>query len=327
MLLATMLLIVGLVLLVYGADRLVYGAAAMARSFGISPMVTGITIVGVGTSLPELTVSLTSAINHQPDTAVGTVLGSNIANILLILGCAALIRPLSVRSDILRRELPLMLAASVLCGLVLYDSRLTLLNGIILLAAFIAFLWLMLRITRQAIHSGHDPLADEQIAELPAGTGTTVALLWVALGLIMLPLSARIVMDNSIVVARYFGVSELVIALTIIAVGTSLPELATSIAGAIKGEHDMVLGNIIGSNICNILLVLGLPTLLSPDAVFDPNAFARDYWVMLGVSIVLCILCLRRGHKIGQGAGALLLCGFAAYVMLLFSQHTTEFFH
>ncbi|MBW7981634.1 calcium/sodium antiporter [Enterobacillus tribolii] len=326
MLLATMLLIIGLVLLVYGADRLVYGAAAIARSSGVSPMTIGMTIVGVGTSLPELTVATTAAMNYQPDTAIGTVLGSNIANILLILGCTALIRPLSVRSDILKRELPLMLAATVLCGLVLYDSQLTFLNGVLLLAAFAGFIWLMLKIARQATHeTGRDPLTDEQMAELPADTSTTVAVLWMALGLIMLPLAARIVTDNGIVVARYFGVSELAIGLTIIAVGTSLPELATSIAGAIKGEHDMVLGNIIGSNICNILLVLGIPALFFPGGAIDPSAFARDYWVMLGVSIVLCVLCMRRRHSIGHTAGALLVCGFIAYVALLFSQHAAEF--
>lgn len=327
MLLATLLLIVGLVLLVYGADRLVYGAAAIARSFGISPMIIGIGIVGVGTSLPELTVAVTASMNYQTDTAVGTVLGSNIANILLILGCAALIRPLSVRSDMLRRELPLMLAATILGGFVLYNNQLTLISGVLLLTAFAVVLWWMLKIARSADDTGHDPLPHEQMAEVPEDTGSTVALLWMALGLIMLPLAARIVTDNAIVVARYFGVSELVIALTIIAVGTSLPELATSVAGAIKGEHDMVLGNIIGSNICNILLVLGIPALFFPGRAIDPSAFTRDYWVMLGVSVVLCALCLRRRQRIGHTAGALLVCGFIAYVALLFSQHAAEFIH
>lgn len=234
MLLATLLLIVGLILLVYGADRLVYGAAAIARSFGVPPMIIGMTIVGIGTSLPELTVSLTAVMNNQINTAVGTVIGSNIANILLILGSAAILRPLSVRSDILRRELPLMLGVTILCGFVLYDNQLTRVDGVILILAFAAFMWLMLKMARLAMRDGNDPLTDEQMAELPKDTSNTVALLWIALGLIILPLSAKIIVDNSTVIARYFGVSELVIGLTIIAIGTSLPELATSIAGAIK---------------------------------------------------------------------------------------------
>lgn len=319
MLLATLLLIVGLILLVYGADRLVYGAAAIARSFGVPPMIIGMTIVGIGTSLPELTVSLTAVMNNQINTAVGTVIGSNIANILLILGSAAILRPLSVRSDILRRELPLMLGVTILCGFVLYDNQLTRVDGALLILAFAAFIWLMLKMARLAMRDGNDPLTDEQMAELPKDTSNTVALLWIALGLIILPLSAKIIVDNSTVIARYFGVSELVIGLTIIAIGTSLPELATSIAGAIKGEHDIVLGNIIGSNIFNILIVLGVPALISQgDTQFDPSAFSRDYWVMLGVSVMLTALCIRRKHKIGRKAGALLLCGFVAYVVLLF---------
>ena len=164
MLLATLLLIVGLILLVYGADRLVYGAAAIARSFGVPPMIIGMTIVGIGTSLPELTVSLTAVMNNQLNTAVGTVIGSNIANILLILGSAALLRPLSVRSDILRRELPLMLGVTILCGFVLYDNQLSLLDGVILLLTFTAFIWLMLKMARLAMREGNDPLTDEQMA-------------------------------------------------------------------------------------------------------------------------------------------------------------------
>lgn len=212
-----------------------------------------------------------------------------------------------------------MLGVTILCGFVLYDNQLTRLDGVILILAFAAFMWLMLKMARLAMRDGNDPLTDEQMAELPKDTSNTVALLWIALGLIILPLSAKIIVDNSTVIARYFGVSELVIGLTIIAIGTSLPELATSIAGAIKGEHDIVLGNIIGSNIFNILIVLGVPALISQgDTQFDPSAFSRDYWVMLGVSVMLTALCIRRKHKIGRTAGALLLCGFAAYVVMLF---------
>ncbi|AOV97947.1 calcium/sodium antiporter [Edwardsiella hoshinae] len=327
MLLATLLLLIGLLLVVYGADRVVYGAAAVAHALGVAPLVIGMTIVSIGTSLPELTVSLSAVIHNQIDTAVGNVLGSNIANILLILGCAALIRPLSVRSTLVRRELPLTLGATILCGFLLYDNQLNRIDGVILVTFFAAFLWMMLKIAHQTQPEGLDSYAREQIAELPRGTGLPVALLWMALGLIILPLASRMVIDNATVLARYLGVNELTIGLTVIAIGTSLPELATAIAGAIKGEHDIVLGNIIGSNTCNILMVLGVPALIGPrDTLIDAAAFGRDYWALLAVTLVLTLLCLRRQQRIGRPAGALLLCGFAAYIVLLYTQPALLFY-
>ncbi|EFE96428.1 calcium/sodium antiporter [Serratia odorifera] len=317
MFLAIALLIVGLFLLVYGADRLVYGAAVISRSLGVPPLIIGMTIVGIGTSLPELIVSVTAALNGQIDMAVGNVLGSNITNILLILGVAALIHPLAARSQVLRRELPLMLAVTVLCGFVLMDSHLSRLDGIILLAAAAGFIMLMLKIARLAQREGNDSLTVEQIAELPQDSSNTVAMLWLLLAFIILPLSSRMIVDNATAIAHYFGLSELVVGLTIIAVGTSLPELATSIAGALKGEDDMAIGNIIGSNIFNSVIVLGVPALLSPGSI-NPAAYQRDYWVMLAVSVVLSALCIGRKHRIGHLAGALLLCGFIAYLAVLF---------
>ncbi|MBP1131870.1 cation:H+ antiporter [Serratia sp. PL17] len=317
MFLAIALLIVGLFLLVYGADRLVYGAAVISRSLGVPPLIIGMTIVGIGTSLPELFVSTTAALNGQIDMAVGNVLGSNITNILLILGVAALIHPLAARSEVLRRELPLMLAVTVLCGFVLMDGTLSRLDGVVLLAAAAVFILLMLKIARLAQREGNDSLTVEQMAELPQDSSNTVAVLWLVLAFIILPLSSRMVVDNATVIAHYFGMSELVVGLTIIAIGTSLPELATSIAGALKGEDDMAIGNIIGSNIFNTVIVLGVPALLSPGNV-DAAAFHRDYWVMLAVSIVLSALCIGRKHRIGHLAGALLLCGFIAYLAVLF---------
>ncbi|WJM83967.1 calcium/sodium antiporter [Dickeya chrysanthemi] len=314
MLFATVLLIVGLVLLVYGADRLVYGAAVLARTFGVPPMIIGMTIVGMGTSLPELMVSVTAALNHQTDMAVGNVLGSNIANILLILGSAVLIRPLTFHSTLLRQELPPMLVVTLLCGVLLHDGFLSRLDGVILLLTACGCIVLMLRMAQRR---GDDSLTREQMAELPREDNQTVALLWLLIGLIILPMSARIVIDNATVIANYFNISELTIGLTVLAIGTSLPELATAIVGTLKKEDDIALGNLIGSNIFNIVIVLGVPALLSPGAV-NPLAFARDYWVMLGVSALLTVLCLRQKRRIGQGAGALLLCAFIAYLSMLF---------
>ncbi|MDX5629477.1 MULTISPECIES: calcium/sodium antiporter [unclassified Brenneria] len=318
MLFATVLLIVGLVLLVYGADRLVYGAAVLARSLGISPLIIGIAIVGFGTSLPELIVSVTAALNQQIDMTVGNVLGSNIANILLILGSAALIRPLTVHSELLRREFPLMLLVTVLCGFLLHDSYLSRIDGVILLIAAALFVLLMFRMTRLAQQEGSDSLTREQMAELPQeDSNQTVAILWLILGLIILPMAARMVIDNATVIARHFNISELTIGLTVLAIGTSLPELATAIVGTLKKEDDIALGNLIGSNIFNIAIVLGVPALLSP-GVLNPLAFQRDYWVMLGASALLTALCLSRKRRIGQGAGALLLCAFVVYLSVLF---------
>ncbi|UPT57634.1 calcium/sodium antiporter [Dickeya zeae] len=317
MLFATVLLIVGLLLLVYGADRVVYGAAVLARTLGVPPMIIGMTIVGMGTSLPELMVSVTAALNHQTDMAVGNVLGSNIANILLILGSAVLIRPLTLHSTLLRQELPPMLVVTLLCGVLLHDSFLSRLDGVILLLTACGCVLLMLRMAHAAQRRGDDSLTREQMAELPRENNQTVALLWLLLGLIILPMSARIVIDNATVIANYFNISELTIGLTVLAVGTSLPELATAIVGTLKKEDDIALGNLIGSNIFNIVIVLGVPALLSPGAV-NPLAFTRDYWVMLGVSALLTVLCLRQKRRIGQGAGALLLCAFIAYLSVLF---------
>ncbi|MFJ5454425.1 calcium/sodium antiporter [Pectobacterium jejuense] len=318
MLFATLLLFVGLLLLVYGADRLVYGAAVLARSLGLPPFVIGITIVGFGTSLPELIVSVTAALNDQNDMAVGNVIGSNIANILLILGSAALIRPLTVHSAILRRELPLMLSVTLLCGVLLHDSYLSRADGMMLLFAAVLCLVLILRMAQQAQREGSDSLTREQLAELPQDDSSQmVAVLWLILGMIILPMAARMVVDNATVIARYFDVSELTIGLTILAIGTSLPELATAIVGTLKKEDDIALGNLIGSNIFNIAIVLGVPALLSPGAL-NPLAFQRDYWVMLAASVLLTALCLSKKRRIGQGAGALLCCAFIAYLTALF---------
>lgn len=325
MLVATALLIIGLVLLVYGADRLVFSAAILCRSFGIPPLIIGMTVVGIGTSLPELIVSFSAATHGQMDIAVGTAMGSNITNILLILGGAALLHPLTVHSNLIRRELPLMLLVTLLCGVTLFDNELSRSDGLALIAIAAIYLLFIIKIARRAEREGNDSLTREQLAELPRDdAGNTVAFLWLAVALILLPMSTRMVIDNATVIADYFGVSELVIGLTIISVGTSLPELATVIAGALKGEDDIAVGNLIGSNIYNIAIVLGIPALIHPGAL-DTAIFARDYWVMLGVSALFTLICLQRGRRIGRLAGALLLCGFIVWVGMLYGLPSVTF--
>src|SRR5471030_2418918 len=296
---ATSLLVIGLILLVYGADRLVYSAAIISRSLGVAPWLIGCTIVAFGTSVPELLVSVTAALNHQIDMTVGNIIGSNITNILLIVGGAALIKPITFHSDIVRRELPLMLTATVLCGLVLADHTLSRVDGMILLLAAVGYVAAVVHISRRALREGNDSLTREQLAELPSDSSNTVAVLWLALAFIIMPISAHIVIDNASVVARHLGASDLVIGLTVLAVGTSLPELATVIAGALKGENDIALGNIIGSNIVNSVIVLGVPALVSPGP-FNSLAFTRDYWVMLAASVVLTLFCLGKRRRIGS---------------------------
>ncbi|MFU0446720.1 calcium/sodium antiporter [Pseudocitrobacter faecalis] len=315
MLLATALFIIGLLLVVYSADRLVYSASILCRAVGIPPLIIGLTVVSVGTSLPEIIVSSAAALHGQVDLAIGTTIGSNIINILLILGLAALLHPFTVHSDILRREVPLMLIVSLLAGYVLYDGELSLFDGVFLLALAVLWLLFTVKIARLAERQGNDSLTREQVAELPREGSLPVAFLWLGIALIIMPMATRMVVDNATVLANFFAMSELTIGLTAIALGTSLPELATAIAGVRKGENDIAIGNIIGSNFFNIAIVLGIPALLAPGA-FNPLAFTRDYGMMVIVSVIFALLCWRR-QQIGRVAGALLTGGFIAWLAML----------
>ncbi|HCE1969908.1 calcium/sodium antiporter [Vibrio parahaemolyticus] len=317
MLEAVALLIVGLVLLVWSADKLVFGSAAIARNVGISPLVIGMTILAMGSSAPEMMVSATAAWDGKTDTAVGNVLGSNIANIALILGITALIKPLSISSAVIRRELPLMIAVTVLAGILLWNSHLGFYEGVLLFVLFGAFLFAMLQISRKEQKSG-DAFLEDQESEIPQGVSNPKAIMWVVIGLILLPLAASLLVDNAVIIAKHFGMSDLVIGLTIIAIGTSLPELAASLAGVLKGEDDMAVGNIIGSNVFNILAVMGLPGIINPSTLSE-YAMGRDFWVMLGVSLLLVAMCLGKSRSINRLEGAILFTCFLGYQVYLFS--------
>ncbi|HCM1475145.1 TPA: calcium/sodium antiporter [Vibrio parahaemolyticus] len=317
MLEAVALLIVGLVLLVWSADKLVFGSAAIARNVGISPLVIGMTILAMGSSAPEMMVSATAALDGKTDTAVGNVLGSNIANIALILGITALIKPLSISSAVIRRELPLMIAVTVLAGILLWNSHLGFYEGVLLFVLFGAFLFAMLQISRKEQKSG-DAFLEDQESEIPQGVSNPKAIMWVVIGLILLPLAASLLVDNAVIIAKHFGMSDLVIGLTIIAIGTSLPELAASLAGVLKGEDDMAVGNIIGSNVFNILAVMGLPGIINPSTLSE-YAMGRDFWVMLGVSLLLVAMCLGKSRSINRLEGAILFTCFLGYQVYLFA--------
>lgn len=319
---AVVFLFIGLAILVWGADKLVFGSAALARNIGISPLVIGMTILAMGSSAPEMMVSATAALEGKTDTAVGNVLGSNIANIALILGITAIVKPLSVGSAVLRRELPMMIGVTLIAGAILWDNHLGFYEGILLIALFAAFILVMLQVSRKEKQNG-DALLDEQESEIPVGVSNPKAAFWVVVGLILLPIGAGMLVDNAVVIAKHFGMSDLVIGLTIIAVGTSLPELAASLAGALKGEDDMAVGNIIGSNVFNILAVMGLPGLLNP-SLLSPEAMSRDFWVMLGVSLLLVGVALGKKRQITRLEGALLLWLFHRLHYLPINEHLSE---
>ena len=317
MFLSVVIFLVGLIVLSWSADRFVYGASALAKNIGISPMMIGLTIVAMGSSAPEIVVSAMASANGNMNTAVGNALGSNFTNIALVLGITALVKPLVVASTTLKRELPALLVITLIAVAFLFDGELASYEGLILMGLFVFVLammaWLSLQVDKE------DPLVAETADEIPSNVSTTSALIWVGVGLVLLPLSAHFLVDSAVEIARYFGISDLVIGLTIIAFGTSLPELAASIAGVLKGEDDLALGNIIGSNIFNLLAVLGMPGLIAP-GLLDPDVFNRDMWVMLGLTLLLFLFSFDLIGKriISRTNGALFLASFIGYQIWLF---------
>lgn len=317
MLLNIVIFLIGLIVLSWSADRFVYGASALAKNIGISPMMIGLTIVAMGSSAPEIVVSAIASVNGNMNTAVGNALGSNITNVALVLGITALVKPLLVSSTTLKRELPALLIISLIAIGFLFDGELKSYEGIILLALFIFVLammaWLSLQVDKE------DPLIAETADEIPKGVSNTSALIWIGVGLVVLPLSAHFLVNSAVEIARYMGISDLVIGLTIIAFGTSLPELAASIAGVLKGEDDLALGNIIGSNIFNLLAVLGMPGLIAP-GLLDPDVYNRDMYVMLGLTLLLFLFSfdLIGKRTISRTNGFILLACFIGYQFWLF---------
>ena len=306
---------VGLGLLIWGADRFIHGAAATARNLGVRPMIIGLTVVGFGTSAPEILVSLIAAWQGNPGVAVGNALGSNIANIGLVMGGTALVVPLAVNSDTLRREYPLMFVVMLLALVLIMDGHLGRLDGAILLGALVFIGW---RVVRLGLRREPDPLEAEFEHEIPT-LGTTAAAAWTVAGLVVMVLGSRGLVWGAVEIARAMGISDLVIGLTIVAIGTSLPELAASIMSALKKEPDLALGNIIGSNIFNLLAVLGIPGLMAP-AVLDPDALWRDYPVMLGLGVTLYAMAygFRRPPRLERWHGAVLLAAFCGYLLALY---------
>ncbi len=317
-----LLIAAGLVALVAGAELLVRGASRIAARLGISSLVIGLTVVALGTSSPELAVSLIAALRGDGSIAVGNVVGSNIANILFILGISALIVPLAVARQILRRDLPIMLGVSLLLGLIAIDGRITAWEGVLLLAGITSYTAFAVRLARRERASNRS--ATNSSAPPARSHGLAVNALLVAAGLAILVLGSRWLVQGAVTLARELGVSELVIGLTIVAIGTSLPEVATSILAAIRGERDIAVGNVVGSNIFNILAVLGAAGLAAPGGLSVPAAAIRADIPFMIVVAAICIPIFITGRKISRAEGALLLLAYAGYTGYLIHGASTH---
>lgn len=312
MLLATLAIVFGLGLLTYSADKFVDGAAATARHAGMPPLLIGMVIIGLGTSAPELVVSVLAALQGNPGIALGNAYGSNIANIALILGLTALFCPIVVHSQVVRQELPLLLLVTVVAILQLVDGQLSAVDGWVLLGLFLGVMgWLIW----QGLQRRGDALDQEIQQSLEAGImSLPLALFWVVTGLLLMIVSSRLLVWGAVLVARHFGVSDLLIGLTIVALGTSLPELASAFSAVRKGEHDLALGNVIGSNLFNTLAVVGLAVVLAPLGV-EPEVLSRDAVVMGGLTLGLFLICFRKrgGGAISRKMGGALLLVYLLY--------------
>lgn len=312
-------IITGLVVLGWSANRFVAGASGLARSFSVSPMIIGLTIVAFGTSAPEMLVSAMAAWQGNSGIAIGNAVGSNIANIALVLGIAALIAPLTVHSQTLNREFPLMLLVMLAALALIWDSRLSRLDGLLLSTCMVVLVVWTIHLARNA--SPDDPLETEFAAEMPAAVSAGRNGWLLFSGLVLLLISSRLMVWGAVGLAQTLGLSDLVIGLTIVAVGTSLPELAATIVAARKGEHDIAVGNVVGSNMFNILAVLGIAGIIGPSE-FDTAVLTRDFPLMIGLTVALYFMARgfrNSGHgSIQRWEGIVLVAVFVAYQMRVF---------
>ncbi len=308
----TLQFLAGFVLLVAGAEVLVRGAASIATGFGISPVIVGLTVVAFGTSASELSVSIMAASRAQPDLAFGNVVGSSICNVLLILGLAALVTPLTVDRAIVRREGPLMLGSALLMGVLALDHELSRLDGLILFSLLLAFIGFTVQGARK------DKAAAESAEAPPDGPkGVLKAGLFVLVGLAMLVGGSEWLVKGAVSMARTLGVSELIIGLTVVSIGTSLPEIATTVVAALRGQRDLAVGNVVGSNIFNVLCVLGLTAIVAPRGIqISPNALYFDLPIMIAACAVSLPIFFS-DYAIERWEGGVLFGAYIAYVAYL----------
>ncbi len=305
-------IIAGLVVLVWSADRFINGAVSTARNFGMSPMLIGLTIVAFGTSAPEMIVSGTAALSDASNLAVGNAIGSNIANIGLVLGITALVSPIPLKAIVLKREFPILVAASLMVAILFLDYHLGYLDGIIMILILAVSMFFLTRNNLDA------PEILEEIDEIPSES-TPKAIIELVVSLAFLLGSSKLLVWGASGIASDLGVSELIIGLTIVAIGTSLPELAASVASALKGHHDIALGNIVGSNLFNLLAVLPIPALLNPVSL-ESEVLLRDYSVMLALTIALVAFgyIMKKKGRLGRRVGISLLTAYFGYMFLLY---------
>lgn len=314
--------IIGLLLLIWGADRFVHGAAAAARNLGVAPLMIGLTIVSFATSAPEILVSVVAASRGEPDLAIGNAIGSNIANIGLVLGAVALIRPIELKSATLRREMPALLAVTLLTISMFLDSYLSRVDGFVLLTGLIiVIIWLV----RLGIRSSStDPLQADFEAEIPKETDMRWAVIWLIVGVATLLFGAELLVDGAILIARAVGVSEIVIGITLVALATSLPELAVSLVSAIKGEYGIAIGNIVGSNIFNMLAVVGVAASIQP-AALPPSVLSLHLFVMVAFTLALFAMTYEYDGRgvITRYEGFTLVAFFLAYDIYVIMQNVS----
>ena len=312
MILPLLLILVSFAVLFFGAELLVRGGASMALKLGLSPLVIGLTVVAYGTSMPELIVSLKAAFNGQPDIAIGNVVGSNIFNIAVILGLSAMVFPIATNLQVLKWDAPLLVVVTLLVPLTFLDGEVQRWEaGVFLVGAGLSTWW-TIRMARKDECSGREIAAD--VPEIRKGGNLWKDVVLIGAGLLVLVVGSRLLVDNATVVARSFGVSEAVIGLTIIAAGTSMPELATSVVAAFRGQSDIALGNVLGSNLFNLLFVLGGASVVQPVRTAAMNPL--DLGVMIGLTVVLLPF-LFTGKRLSRAEGLMLVAGYGAYLFLM----------
>ena len=313
-----LLMIVGFAVLIWSADRFLSGAAATATNLGVSNIVIGLTVVSLGTSAPEIVVALIAALEGNAILAIGNAIGSNIANIGLVLGITAIVAPLPFSQNVLRRELPWLLGATVLAIVLIFDRELSFTDGVFLLAGLAYILWQLLRSERDA-DPAESALASE-LEELPEMKQSS-ALFWLLAGLAALLASAQLLVYAATQIALDLGISSMIIGLTIVAIGTSLPELAATVGAAMKGQPDIAIGNIVGSNILNILAVLAVPALISTTGL-DFSALWRDSGMMLALTLMLALFAYGMNSRavITRFEGLVMLLAWIGYNLLLIQQ-------
>lgn len=317
MLLASLYIFVGFILLVWSADKFVDGAAATARHLGMPSLLIGMVIIGFGTSAPEMVVSAMAAADGSPNLALGNAYGSNIVNTGLVLGVTALVAPIIVHSNIVKKELPILLLITIFSGITLLNDEISYIESVLLLGGFFTLIgWSVF----SALRTRKDALEDETEQELQLHEMTLAkAVMWLVIGLALLIISSRILVWGAVDIATYLGVSDLVIGLTVVAIGTSLPELAASVIAARKGEHDIAIGNVVGSNMFNLLAVVGIAGIITPISNLDPQILSRDWATMFGLTVALFLMAYGFGKQaqISRVKGLILLAAYLAYNMYL----------